>query len=191
MARPVSRRRREEEEEEPEGRGRRRGPQKPAGPNMTVIMGSVVGALVLVLVVVMAMKDKPKPKPAPVPLGKVEEAPPPKPLAPGEEPPKPLTEAEKAEVDQAFRDAEPHMATFRVHYKKGFDLKEAGDNEGANDEWLKAKKAYRAALGIVNEVMEDEERFPQRRQEAFMRSWTEKLSEWSHAAADTPKTFEK
>jgi hypothetical protein len=193
MARPVSRRRREEEEEEDDrgARGRRRGAAPAKGSNTTVVMGAVVGVLALVAIIAVAAGGKEKPRPAPAPLlGPPVEAPK---APPGstEEPPKPLTAAEKDEIESAFREAEPHMEEFRAFRKEGFSKKEAGDNDGANESWLKAKKAYRAALGVVNEVMEDEDRFPMKRQEAFMKSWISKLSGWTHEFASVPKTFDK
>lgn len=195
MARPSARRkgRREEPEEETRGRGRgSRGGSRKAGPNpATMIMGGVVAVLLLVAVVVLMNQGDDKPKTETVPLGPAPTEKAAAPKGPTKEPPKPLTASEIKEVDELFDAAEVEMREFRTLVKKGWTLKnDEDDEEGANDAWVEAKKHYKSALRMVNEVMEDEDRFPEERQKAFMGRWLERLGGWSKEASDVPKVHD-
>jgi hypothetical protein len=101
--------------------------------------------------------------------------------------PMPLTAEERAEVERLFADAQPHMDAFRGQAAKGWRKKEAGDNKAANDCWVIAKKEFQAAIGIVSEVMEDEDRFPFERQEKYMRRYLDKMNGWQKEWSGIPK----
>jgi hypothetical protein len=148
-----------------------------------MILGGV-GLLILIGVAVYAMapsKKAPPPQaPPPAPAPKTAEAP--KVVIPTRVLPKPLTESEKSYIGGLFARAQPHMDLFEKYAKQGWDLKEKGDNEGANDAWVKAKDEGHEAIRIVNEAMEDEDKFPLERpgMEIFnnrQASWTKKLME--------------
>jgi len=189
MARPASRRRRrDEEEEEDEGAGRRgRRAARPSGPNpVTLVLGGVVLVLIVVAVIMGTSGDKPQPvqdKPA---LGPP--PPPPPPTGPVDEPPKPLTAEETAEINRVFEQAQPDVDAFLRLKDEGWKKKnEEEDNDGANDAWVQAEEHYKAAMRIVNEIMEDEDRFPERRQTEFMTRWIDKVATWQKARSSIPK----
>jgi hypothetical protein len=156
-----------------------------------MVMAGVIGVLVLIAGVVM-FNRKEAPKPAPSPLGPAtQEEPAPK--APkGKEPPKPLTAEETKEVDALFDTAGEEMEKFRACAAKGWALKkDEDDEEGANEQWVQAKKHYMTALRTVNEVMEDEDRFPEERQQMYMKRWIERLGGWSKEASNIGKVHSK
>lgn len=192
MARPPSRSRRPsryEEEEDDDDRGsRRRGPPPRKGPPAIMLLGGAV--LVVIAAVVGVALASPKKKPvepiklAPPPPPPKKEPPPP--AAPPPRPqPKPLTVEEKELIEAAFRKAQPHIDEFRKHVKAGWEKKKVEDNEGANDCWIDAKKEFQKATQIVNELLEDEDRFPTER--PGVDRFLERLGTWQREMADLPK----
>ena len=187
MARPGSRSRRSraEEEEEEESSSRRGGraavkASKGPAPATLALGGGVVLALGLLIYMIAQPSEKKvqrKPVLAPVAVKK-EEAPPPRPVLPTKVPPKPLTAEETAWVKGLFEKAQPHVDSFRSLSKQGWDLKAKEDNDGANAAWVKAQKEAREAIAIVSEALEDYEKFPPDRQDAYMSSWVSRLNGW-------------
>jgi len=151
------------------------------------------GAVLLAvgLGIVLAGGDKKAPPPPPPPLVKAKPKPaePPPPPKPTRVPPKPLTTEERAFIDGLFQRAQPHIDAFRKYAKEGWDLKGKEDNEGANDVWLKAKHEYQAAVQIVSEALEDEDRFPGER--PGMDSYNSKLGVWTKEHSQLPKVYVK
>ena len=189
MARPASRSRRGRDEDEDTGRrGRSSAPRKPSGPPMGIILGGA-GILLVAVIAAFAM-GKPKkpiaPPPPPVALKpKVEEAPVARPVGPVKAPPKPLTDQERTYINGLFTKADPHIKKFRDHAKAGWDLKNKGDNDGANEEWIDAKHEYQKAVAIVSEALEDAERFPEER--PGMPEFNGRLAGWNKEFAALPK----
>ncbi len=190
MARPASRRRRGRDDDagdDGERPGRRgRGSAAPAANPMTIVMGGVVALLVIGVAIAMMGGEKEPPKKI-EPLGPATPAPVAPPSGSKKEPPKPLTPEEIKEVEEVFAGAAEEMAEFRRFVKAGWALKNGGDNDGANDEWVQAKKRYQKALGIANEVMEDEDRFPLERQQLHMKRFLDRMGDWAKEMSDVPK----
>jgi len=199
MARPGSRSRRSrKEEEEEDDRSSRRGGRpaaKAATPPATIALGVGVVVAFGLLVYMVASGGEKKPEPrkpvlAPAPL-KREAASPPKAVLPTKPPPKPLTPEEEAWVRGLFQSAQPHVEAFKKYAKEGWDLKGREDNEGANASWVKAKKEGRQAIEIVNEALEDYEKFPPDRQDAYMSAWVSRLTGWQKELSQVPKVHEE
>lgn len=192
MARPGSRSRRvreEEEEYEDDRRGGRTSARRPPAVPPLAIAGLALLAAGGVALLLAGGEKKKAPKPkalAPAPPPKAAEPPPPPP-PPAKIPPKPLTPEERAWIESLFQKAEPHVVTFRAKAKEGWALKEKGDNEGANDAWVKAKEEAHLAIAIVGEALEDYDKFPPDRQEVHMQFWNGRLSSWQKEMGNLPK----
>jgi hypothetical protein len=193
MARPAAGRRRRREEEEDDDSGRRgRGREKPQGPPAGLLLAGVGGVILAAGIGIVAANSKkkapPPPPPAPV-VAKakpVEVAPPPKPT---KVPPKPLTAEERTYIDGLFTKAKTHIDEFHKYAKVGWDLKGKGDNDGANDAWVKAKHEFQAAVGIVSEAVEDDLRFPSER--PGMSTYNDRVGAWQKEYMALPKSFVK
>ena len=200
MARPGSRGRREREEERPARRrdreddrsngrrGREPEPRRPGGPHLGLLLGGVAAVVVAAVIGLLAAGGKRPPAPAPLPVVVAppkEDLPPPKPGPQPKPAPKPLTADEKAYIEDLFKKAQAHIDAFRQHAKAGWAHKEKEENETANEEWIDAKHEFQKALGIVNEAMEDEERFPSER--PGMDSFNLRLAAWQKEMQQLPK----
>ena len=91
----------------------------------------------------------------------------------------------RGEIEAAFRKAQPHIDEFRKHVKAGWEKKKVEDNDGANECWIDAKKEFQKATQIVNELLEDEDRFPTER--PGVDRFLERLGTWQREMADLPK----
>ena len=192
MPRPAARSRRSRDEDEDDDRRGRFQKEKPKGPPAGVLMagiGAIVAAAGIGIFIANSGKKKAPPPALPPVVAKpkpVEAPPPPKPT---KVPPKPLTAEERAYIDGLFTKAKPHIDAFHKLAKDGWDCKKAEDNEGANTAWVKAKKEYQAAVLIVSEALEDDERFPSER--PGMDSYNHRLAAWTKEHSEIPKSFMK
>jgi hypothetical protein len=194
MARARARSRRSRDEDDEDDRSSRRGGRssgRKSGPP-PAILAAGVGLVVVAGIVAWIASSGGKPKEkepvkalAPAPPPKAPE--PAKPVLPVKVPPKPLTPEERAYIDGLFQKAEPHFKAFEAKVKEGWALKEKGDNDGSNAAWVTAKDEAHIAIQIVVEAIEDEDRFPPDRQDAYMGSWVSRLARWQKALADVPK----
>jgi hypothetical protein len=191
MARPAGRgrtsRARDEDDDPGDRRGRSAAPA-PSGPGPGVILGGVALVVVAIVVAVVAANSgKKKPVAAPPPLApppkKVEAPPPPPP--PAKALPKPLTAEEKSFIEGLFKKAAPHIESFRAHAKAGWEQDKKGEKDAANEEWIDAKHAFQEAVQIVNEALEDEDRFPGDR--PGMSTFNQRLAVWQKEMSDLPK----
>jgi len=153
---------------------------------MVLAMGGGVLVLAVVLVLVLTKKDAPPPKKPPA-LGPAPALAPGDAGPPREEPPKPLTPTERAEVDRVFAEASKEIEAMRKFIREGNELKRGEDESGANDKYVESKQRYMAALRTVNEVMEDEARFPMKRQEAFLSDRLREMGGWAKEIAEVGK----
>ncbi len=192
MARPAYRKRRDRDEDDEEdgrrGRGAGAAGRKPAGPPPALLFGGI-GFVILAAGIGIAASRSDR-APPPPPLVVVQAAPkkelePPKPAPPVKDPPKPLTEDEKKYIDGLFKRAQPHIDAFRGKAKEGWALKGKEDNEGANEAWMDAKHEYQKALEIVNDAMEDEDKYPAER--PGMGTFLGRLSGWQKELSELPK----
>ncbi len=196
MARPAYRKSRgsgrdrdRDEDDEDDRRGRGRGAaRKPSGPPPMAMLAGLGFVILAVGIGIIASRPDKAPPPPPPPLvvapPKVELEPP-KAGPPPKAPPKPLTEDERKRIETLFQRAQPHIDAFRQKAKEGWALKGKEDNEGANEAWIDAKHEYQKAMEIVNEAMEDEDRFPAER--PGMASFIGKLGGWTKELAALPK----
>jgi hypothetical protein len=153
-----------------------------------VLFGGLAFVVVAVVVAIVAAKsNKPAPPPPPPPVAKVvEKAPePPKAGPPPKPAPKPLTPEEKTYIEGLFAKAQPHVDLFRRNAKKGWDLKNQGDNDAANEAWIDAKHEFQKAMEFVVEVTEDEDRFPAER--PGMSWFNGKVAQWQKELSEIPK----
>jgi hypothetical protein len=140
-----------------------------------------------IAVAVLSKKEAPAIQPkAPVALGpKNPEPPATKPSAPAKPEAKPLSDSEKEYIEGLFRKAQPHIDAFRKHAKAGWVHKEKEANDAANEEWIDAKHEFQKALEIVNEALEDLDRFPDER--PGMRTFNDRLAGWQKEMMALPK----